>query len=379
MKHVLSLLTCLILTGSAVIQAQSITLPPSGANQYSAVEQHMGLVEVEIHYSSPDVTGPNGQDRKGEIWGQLVPYGMQNLGFGTAKESPWRAGANINTTFRVSHDVQIEGKTLPAGKYGLHMIVQEEGKPWTIIFSKNAAAWGSYFYDPADDALRVQVNPQKHAHTEWLTYGFDDRQQNGCTVYLAWESLKIPFKITVPNMHDYYIARFEKELQTRFTWQDNLAAAGYCLQNNTHLKKGLYWSEVAISQPFIGQRNFSTLSTKAGILKQLGREEESKKTMNEAIQSSGVTVGQIHQYGRQLIGAGDAQEALKVFQTNAKKFPDTWPVNVGLARGYSAVGDYKKALKHAKLAQNNVPEGDQVNAASLVSMIERLAKGEDIN
>ena len=99
------------------------------------------------------------KSRKGQIWGQLVPHGMNNLGFGTAKESPWRAGANENTIFTVSHDVQIEGKTLKAGSYGLHMITQPEGQDWTVIFNKNTSSWGSYFYEPELDALRVTVKP----------------------------------------------------------------------------------------------------------------------------------------------------------------------------------------------------------------------------
>jgi hypothetical protein len=89
-----------------------LTLPPSGDNQQSSVTQWMGPVEVEIRYSSPDVHGPNGEDRTGHIWGELVPYGLANLQFGYSTESnpsPWRGGANMNTTIRFSHDVLVEG------------------------------------------------------------------------------------------------------------------------------------------------------------------------------------------------------------------------------------------------------------------------------
>ena len=47
--------------------AQSITLPPSGDNQRSEVIQQIGLATVTIGYHSPDVHGPNGQDRRGKI------------------------------------------------------------------------------------------------------------------------------------------------------------------------------------------------------------------------------------------------------------------------------------------------------------------------
>ena len=34
------------------------------------------------------------------------------------------------------------------------------------------AAWGSFFYEESEDALRVAVKPHKHDYREWLTYEF---------------------------------------------------------------------------------------------------------------------------------------------------------------------------------------------------------------
>jgi hypothetical protein len=98
--------------------AQTLTQPPSGDNQKSKVMQWIGPVQISIEYSSPDVHGPNGEDRKGHIWGELVHYGYIDQGFGTAKAAPWRAGANENTVITFSHDVKIEGRDLKAGSYG---------------------------------------------------------------------------------------------------------------------------------------------------------------------------------------------------------------------------------------------------------------------
>jgi hypothetical protein len=75
--------------------------------------------------------------------------------------------------------------------------------------------------------------------------------------------------------------------------------------------------------------------------------------------------------------AGKKQDALEIFKLNAKRYPKTWPVNVGLARGYSAVGDYSKALKHARLAANEAP--DKLNKDTMLSAIEKLQKNQDIN
>ena len=72
---------------SSTVDAQLNT--PAGS-QKSTVKQTVGITDIYITYSRPSV-------KEREIWGKLVPYGMNNLGFGTAKESPWRAGANKNT------------------------------------------------------------------------------------------------------------------------------------------------------------------------------------------------------------------------------------------------------------------------------------------
>src|SRR6185503_10236659 len=159
----------------------------------ASVSQWIGPVKVTVDYSSPDVHGPTGEDRAGKIWGGLVPYGLHDLGFNDCKQCPWRAGANQNTVFSVSHDVLVEGQPLKAGNYGLFMIAGQTD--WTIIFSNNSTSWGAYTYDPAEDALRVTVKPSECEYHEWLTYEFTDRQTDHATVALKWERLQVPIKI----------------------------------------------------------------------------------------------------------------------------------------------------------------------------------------
>ena len=43
--------------------------------------------------------------------------------------------------------------------------------------------------------------------------------------------------------------------------------------------------------------------------------------------------------------------ALEAFKLNAQKNPNVFITDMGLMRGYSANGDFKNALKYAKLAQ----------------------------
>jgi hypothetical protein len=372
-------ITSISLVMAAALSAQfaGLTLPPSGNNQKAATVQFIGPVRVSIEYSSPKVHGPDGKDRRGEIWGKLVPYGLSNLGFGKGKPGPWRAGANENTVFEVSHDVSIEGKPLPAGKYGFHIIPGAE--EWVLIFSRNSSAWGSFFYDQGEDALRVSVKPKKHDYREWLTYEFTTRRPDEATAELQWEELAVPWTVKVPNVNEIYLSKLRQELTTvpGFSYQGYDAAAQFTAQSGADLEQGLKWADAAINMPFIGQTNFGTLSTKAQVLSKMGRNEEAAKIMQTAVKLPAATTIEIHQYGRQLLTEKKNAEALAVFQLNAERNGDAWPVHVGLARGYAAVGEMGKALEHAKIAAGQAP--DPVNRQNLEAMVKDLSEGKAIS
>ena len=78
-----------------------------------------------------------------------------------------------------------------------------------------------------------------------------------------------------------------------------------------------------------------------------------------------------------MIREGKPKEALAVFQTASKRMPGKWPLDLGIARSYSALGDYKTALKFAKASLAVAP--DQANKDNVQKMIAKLEKGEDMN
>jgi hypothetical protein len=359
--------------------AQSITLPPSGDNQRSSVSQWIGLVEVNVTYSSPDVTAPDGTtDRRGKIWGDLVPWGWGTESFGTCgSKCPWRAGSNENTVFRVSHDVEVEGQPLPAGAYGLHTLPGEN--EWTIIFSKNSTSWGSFFYDEKEDALRVTVKPAKSEYHHWLTYEFTDRQPDKATVALKWEELQVPFTVSVPNSDQIYVENLRRELRTSpgFNWQSWADAASWAIQNEVNLPEAETWAQNAVSLQFIGQENFRTLSVLARAQAANGKEAQAKATLDKALNHPTAGPIDLHMAARQLQTEGKSAEAVRIFHLNAKRHPGVWPVDVGLARAYAAEGKTKEALKHAKMALAKAP--DPGNRQNLEQIIQRLEKGEAIN
>ena len=340
---------------------------PRGS-QKAKVSQQIGISDISISYSRPAV-----KDR--EVWGKLVPYGMNNLGFGTAKESPWRAGANENTVIKFTDDVKIEGQTLSAGKYGLHMIIYEDNKA-TVIFSKNYEAWGSYFYEPSEDVLRVDVITKEIPHTEELTYQFTQVKANSAIASLNWGKKEIPFKIEV-DVTNIVLADIRHKLQNspgfnRQTWEQ---AANYSLNNGGDLDEALGWIDATLAGMFFSQKNFNNLSIKAKILTKQGKKAEADAVMDEALGLA--TIFEVHGYGRQLIAQGEKEKALEVFKMNAKKNKGQWPVDYGLARAYSAMGDNKSALKHLKIAAKRAP--DQQNKDAIAANMTKLENGEGIN
>jgi len=364
-NNFIKFVVCFVLGISTNIYAQLDT--PRGS-QHATVSQRVGITDITISYSRPSVNGR-------EIWGKLVPYGMNNLGFGTAKESPWRAGADENTTISFTDDVTVEGQPLSAGTYGLHMVVNENDTA-TIIFSNNSTAWGSFFYEPSEDALRVDVKTNATPFTEQLTYDFINVDATSATAVLNWEKKQIPFKIGV-DVTNIVLADIREKLQNqpgfqRQTWEQ---AANFALNNGGDLNEAMGWIDNAIAGQFYSQKTFANLQIKSQILDKMGKTNEALALMDEALPLA--TIFEVHQYGRTLIAQGKKEKALEVFKMNAEKNKNTWPVDYGLARGYSALGDYNKALKHLKIAHTRVP--DAANKAALEANLAKLEKGEDIN
>jgi len=307
----------------------------------------------------------------------LIPAGFVDQGFGTSKAAPWRAGANENTTIEFSNDVKIEGQPLPAGKYGF--FVAYDPNECTLIFSKNSTSWGSFFYDDKEDALRVKVKPvAMDKNVEWLKYEFTNQTENSATIALQWEKLSIPFKVEVDYIKTQ-LESFRRELRSEKNfnpgWQSFVQAAQFTANRNVDLEEGLSWANRAISEPFVGQTNFMTLSTKANVLSKLGRDTEADSAMKQALPLG--SMQELHAYGRQLLQQKRVKDALEVFQLNFKKNPNQFTTLMGLVRGYSANADYKNALKYAQLALPLSPPG--ANKTNVENMIDKLKKGEDVN
>ena len=358
----------MVLCPLALFGQRELTLP--ALSPAASVSQTVGISQVTVVYHRPVVNG-----RK--VWGGLVPFGFNDLGFGTSKAAPWRAGANENTLITLQNDAEVAGRPLKAGTYGLSMAVAADGEV-TVIFSKDTGSWGSFFYEETHDALRAQVRWEDAPYHEMLTYDFTDVTKDSAVLALTWEKKRIPIPLRF-DTKAIVLASIKAELKSArgFRYQTWLQAARYLLDNDLDPHLALSCAEFALSDSNYGEKNFDTLSTKADALEKLGRAPEASALMDEAMKYA--TVTQIHQYGRQQLLEHKVDRAVTIFKLNAQLHPDVWPVNYGLARGYSAQGDYKAALDALLRAQTQVPAGDAANAAAIKVNIEKLRKGMDIN
>ncbi len=375
-------LVCAPSRGVTAQISSELTLPPNGNNQRAESSQWIGLIKVTIAYHSPRVHFPPTADRSGHIWGELVQYGFFDDGFGPSKASPWRAGANENTTITFSHDVKVEGRDLKAGTYALFLELEKDG-PWTWILSNNSTGWGSYQYDAKNDALRVPVTPVDAPFTEFLTYGFDDRLPGSATAFLQWENKRIPLKIGVPNVNDLYIAQIRKDLQAwpGFNYQNWQRAAQFAVSNKIDLDEALVWANKAIYEPFrnaaAGSEDFSTLQTKASVLDALGRNAEADTTMDRALHEPGTAAPSVHSYAMSMLARGRKDRAMAVFKLNRQQHPEEkfWTY-LGLARGYTAMGDKRSAIVNWEIALKNVPPSLAPNVPAFQKALQALKEGQ---
>ncbi|HYS54263.1 MAG TPA: DUF2911 domain-containing protein [Thermoanaerobaculia bacterium] len=229
----------------------------------ATITQTVGLTDVTITYGRPAV-------RKRNIWGELIPYGMV-----------WRTGADEATTITFTDDVTINGQKLLAGTYSLHAILSKD--EWTLIFNKVFRQWGSFEYDPSQDALRIQVKPQASDFTELLTFSIPRVTQTSADVVFQWERLKVAFTFEVDTISKALAnARAAVASAKPDDWNTPLRAASWAFQNEVAPAEALRWIEQSIA----ARETFYNLALKAKMLARAGKNGEAVAVARRAIDAA---------------------------------------------------------------------------------------------
>jgi hypothetical protein len=286
-------LLLLVLLGATPALAQAPRLALPDASPHASLSQRVGLTDITIDYHRPAVG-------KRKIWGALVPY-----------DEPWRAGANENTTISFSSPVTVGGKQIAAGTYGLHMI--PTAKTWTVALSTTNTAWGSFSYDPKEDAVRFTVTPTTAEHEESLEYRFENPTETSVTVVLHWEKLQVSFPITV----------------------DTKAVTLASLKGGAD--QALAWADESIKV----QPSFANLTTKAKLIEKKDPAGASKLRA-DAMKLAGEADVNVLAY--QLLADKRYPEALDLFRKNVTDHPDSWNAHDSLGEALATTGDKKGAI-----------------------------------
>jgi hypothetical protein len=256
----IAFIALIIFAFSLGVSAQ-LTLPRESQRQ--TITQTIGDAAVSIVYHRPNVKGR-------QVFGGLEAYGKV-----------WRSGANENTVFEVSRDVTIDGKPLPAGKYGLHTI---PGKTeWIVIFSKDNDKWGSFSYDEKNDALRVSVKPEKIPNQETLSYSFDDVGPHTAKISIRWEKIRVPFTVDTGDIIGRSLAQIREAIKNRKA--DDRAPLNqganyvFTFKVKENYDEAMGWLDTSLGL----RETFGSLVLKARLLAEMGRRADAIAVGEKAV------------------------------------------------------------------------------------------------
>ena len=247
-------------------------------SQRQEIAQTIGDTRVALVYHRPNQKGR-------AIFGcettDVVPSGEKTYPCLVPSGQVWRTGANENTTFETNQDLKIDGKTLPAGKYGLHMI---PGKvEWTVIFSKSNADWGSFSYKQENDQLRIMAKPQTAEMQETMSINFENVRATSADVVVRWEKMRVPFTVDVGDVNGRVLSDIRKQM-TALKADDArtpVQAASYIYNQKwtANYNEAIGWLDASLKT----KETANALGLKAYLLAETGKKAEAITTAERAV------------------------------------------------------------------------------------------------
>ena len=165
-------------TAATASATEIIPLEKVSKSQAGAVSQRVANTEVTVTYSRPVARGR-------ALFGALIPY-----------DQVWNPGADRATAIAITRDIHVNDRPLPAGKYSLWAIPRPDN--WTVIFSRAADVYHTPYPGERQDALRLDVRPERGPHMEALSFYFPTVEGKDAVLRLHWGEVMVPLTLRVP-------------------------------------------------------------------------------------------------------------------------------------------------------------------------------------
>ena len=142
-------------------------------------EKEANQPKMRVTYSRPQMN-----ERK--IFGELIEYGKI-----------WRLGANQTTLVTFYENVNVGGKDLRRGTYGI--FAKPETNQWEFILHTSTTSWGTPNHDDEKNVATVTSATAKTPTTlEALSVTFEDKKDGNVDIIFGWENTmaRLPVKFS---------------------------------------------------------------------------------------------------------------------------------------------------------------------------------------
>jgi hypothetical protein len=160
------------------IACRAQTIPFS---QRGSVTQSVGFTQISVQYGRPVARGRT-------LFGDSALVKWDRI---------WNPGADSATRISFDHDVQVEGRDVKAGEYTIWLLPRSSA-PWTFILSRAAHVFHTPYPGEEQDALRVDVTPERGAHMETLALYFPVVNRDEAVLRVHWGETIVPVRIKAP-------------------------------------------------------------------------------------------------------------------------------------------------------------------------------------
>jgi tetratricopeptide (TPR) repeat protein len=215
------------------------------------------------------------------------------------------------------------------------------------------------------------VKPRAAEFHEALTFDFDALTTGAADLVMYWEKIAVPVHLAA-DVKAVTLSSIRNQLRDLqgyvvFSWMD---AAEWLLEQKYELNQSLAWAQRAVQM----NRMFGSLELQSRVLSAVGREDDARKVLREALAMA--TVQEFYTYARGLQLTGKKDEGLALLREVSTKTEDSWIVHLAKARVLSSEKKFADAAKEAQTALESSPAP---NKPQIERLIDRLKKGEDIN